>query len=214
MKYKILNGNKETKKILVEYRCPKCSVLLRNPIKEAGKEDSCPDCMFTFVVPGIEELKYFREKEEARKIREKEEAEKIREREEALFKEKETSKNKGNEESHVNNRLNSSDNAVVQSAIKKRGSYSELNFSERINAWLSEAMGVLNAILFVAILLIGALVASVMLFIGIEKSDEAFILTAIGSLIFSILSGVLLCGGLALLCSIQSDLKWLRHNQN
>ena len=220
MKYKILNGNKETKKILVEYRCPKCSVLLRNPIKEAGKEDSCPDCMFTFVVPGIEELKYFREKEEARKIREKEEAEKIREREEALFKEKETSKNetsfknKSNEESHVNDRLNSSDNAVVQSAIKKRGSYSELNFSERINAWLSEAMGVLNAILFVAILLIGALVASVMLFIGIEKSDEAFILTAIGSLIFSILSGVLLCGGLALLCSIQSDLKWLRHNQN
>ena len=84
MKYKILNGNKETKKILVEYRCPKCSVLLKNPIKEAGKEDSCPDCMFTFVVPGIEELKYFREKEEA---------EKIREREEALFKEKETSKN-------------------------------------------------------------------------------------------------------------------------
>ena len=211
MKYKILNGNKETKKILVEYRCPNCSVLLKNPIKEAGKEDTCPDCMFAFVVPGVEELKYFREREEAKKIRE---------REESLFKEIESNeneksfKNKSNEESQVIERLASSDNKVVRNAMKKRDSYSDLHFSKRINAWLSEAMGVLNAILFIAILLIGSLSSLIMFFKGIEESNASLILTGIGSLIFSIISGVLICGGLALLCSIQSDLKWLRHNQN
>ena len=211
MKYKILNGNKETKKILVEYRCPNCSVLLKNPIKEAGKEDTCPDCMFAFVVPGVEELKYFREREEAKKIRE---------REESLFKEIESNeneksfKNKSNEESQVIERLAGSDNKVVQNAMKKRDSYSDLHFSKRINAWLSEAMGVLNAILFIAILLIGSLSSLIMFFKGIEESNASLILTGIGSLIFSIISGVLICGGLALLCSIQSDLKWLRHNQN
>ena len=220
MKYKILNGNKETKKILVEYRCPNCSVLLKNPIKEAGKEDTCPDCMFAFVVPGVEELKDFREREEAKKIREREEAKKIREREEALFKEIESNeneksfKNKSNEESQVIERLASSDNKVVQNAMKKRDSYSDLHFSKRINAWLSEAMGVLNAILFIAILLIGFLSSLIMFFKGIDESNASLILTGIGSLIFSIISGVLICGGLALLCSIQSDLKWLRHNQN
>ena len=211
MKYKILNGNKETKKILVEYRCPNCSVLLKNPIKEAGKEDTCPDCMFAFVVPGVEELKDFREREEAKKIRE---------REEALFKEIESNeneksfKNKSNEESQVIERLASSDNKVVQNAMKKRDSYSDLHFSKRINAWLSEAMGVLNAILFIAILLIGFLSSLIMFFKGIDESNASLILTGIGLLIFSIISGVLICGGLALLCSIQSDLKWLRHNQN
>lgn len=40
----------------VNYNCPNCDAGLRNPLKEAGIGDVCPDCGHAYTVPGEREL--------------------------------------------------------------------------------------------------------------------------------------------------------------
>jgi Zn-finger nucleic acid-binding protein len=39
-------------KLHVKYDCPKCKLELENPLNEAGRSDTCPECGTVFVVPG------------------------------------------------------------------------------------------------------------------------------------------------------------------
>ncbi len=42
-------------KPVVSYGCPNCDTLLKSPVDDIGKPDSCPDCGRQFVVPGGQE---------------------------------------------------------------------------------------------------------------------------------------------------------------
>ncbi len=46
----------------VKYECPKCGETLKNPIKDAGSIDTCPNCNATFSVPGDELVARLRKK--------------------------------------------------------------------------------------------------------------------------------------------------------
>lgn len=39
----------------VKYDCPQCKSRLTSPLDDAGKQDSCPDCGVSFLVPGVTE---------------------------------------------------------------------------------------------------------------------------------------------------------------
>ncbi|PHQ78464.1 MAG: hypothetical protein COB69_09955 [Phycisphaera sp.] len=43
--------------IAIHYNCPQCQAALKSPVEEAGKDETCPACMYTFVVPGVEAKK-------------------------------------------------------------------------------------------------------------------------------------------------------------
>ena len=69
--------------IRVRYKCPGCKVALNNPLSEAGKIDTCPDCARDFRVPGMPEKLQMGLKAEATAVEKAErKAEREREREE------------------------------------------------------------------------------------------------------------------------------------
>ena len=40
----------------VKFKCPKCGIKLAESLKNAGQQDTCPECGQKFVIPGAEEL--------------------------------------------------------------------------------------------------------------------------------------------------------------
>ena len=40
----------------VKFKCPKCGIKLSESLKNAGQQDTCPECGQKFVIPGAEEL--------------------------------------------------------------------------------------------------------------------------------------------------------------
>ena len=57
----------------VHYFCPRCGGGLKSPLSDAGKADSCPDCLWRFIVPGSKEWE--RIQEERRSLERQKEAE-------------------------------------------------------------------------------------------------------------------------------------------
>ena len=183
MQFKILRSTGPVKKMLVEYACPTCSSLLKNPLSEAGQADNCPECNASFNVPGKEEFDKFSEREL-----------------DSLMKVA-TEKNRTNAAKARQSKLRQSNYLSPQKAIEQ---------ASGLNAWLSHAVSIVNSVIFVLICTAGIVVAIIQ-FVAAAKADNyavgglLFTATIIGTLLY----GILVCGVTALLCSIQADLRTL-----
>jgi len=99
----------------VEYMCPSCGTPLINTLKDAGKEDTCPSCKITLVVPGKEDLVHLEKKEKQRKQVKIEADEKVR----RLNKEKQVRKQKEKEADQLFRKLKSEDATKQNSDDRK-----------------------------------------------------------------------------------------------
>ena len=99
----------------VEYVCPSCGTPLINTLKDAGKEDACPSCKMTLVVPGKEDLIHLEKKEKQRKQVKIEADEKVR----RLNKEKQVRKQKEKEADQLFRKLKREDATKQNSDDRK-----------------------------------------------------------------------------------------------
>ena len=94
---------------------------------------------------------------------------------------------------------------VIRTIVKSKNE--NVSLAHSVNAWLAEAVGTLNAMLFVCICLCG-IIGAIIQFIRSESSFDYAMAPVF--LILSVLWGLFVCGFLALICSIQADLHTLR----
>ncbi|HIO53060.1 MAG TPA: hypothetical protein EYN32_05390 [Phycisphaerales bacterium] len=183
MQFKILRSTGPVKKMLVEYACPTCSSLLKNPLSEAGQADNCPECNASFNVPGKKDFDKFSQGEV-----------------ESLMK-------AASEKSRVNEAKARQEETRRKQQVTTNPSIEQ---ASSLNAWLSNAVSIVNGAMFVIICLAGIGLAFIQ-FVAAAKADNyvvgGFLASAI--IISAFLCGILVCGVTALLCSIQTDLRTL-----
>ena len=186
MKFKILRSTGPVKKMLVEYACPTCSSLLKNPLSEAGQADNCPECNASFNVPGKKEFDKFSQREV-----------------ESLMK-------AAAETSRTNEAKAAAKSRLYQLRQKQKVATNPPLHASSLNAWLSNAVSFVNSVIFVFICTAGIGLAITQFVAASEAANYA-----VGGLLFSVtiistlLCGILVCGVTALLCSIQADLRTL-----